>query len=711
MVTLFTLWPLGALHLLLSIVLLILVLRKRRWRWVVFVVLSTSLMFSGWTLYTSLKPTYRPLYRALAIKWWEFKGDAREFKNRKVLDVRKLIEQTRNPDHALLCSSLEYPLNLDGLRQALSAKPELSSSCALIEGRQAVPLVALLSESLDPWRHQDEVTKRKQISKIRQAAKLLLDGGADPDLADDQGNTPLHWALWYRDEELINLLLENGACVYLENDEGVNILHSRSTGEIRKILRKAAQDPQMTRNCPEIFQLEPADKEQQSATSRDEVLRAVRSWNLVRLTRAVKGGADPNIRDRDGRTPLHLAASCRKEAPAMVEILLEAGAEINAIDRRGQTPLITAARNHCPQIVSALLEKGADVTLAAKDGATLLHWAARWSAEKLAANLDQILAAGIDIDVRDKYSRTPLMMTRFAPMDVVNALPVLLDHGASIDAVDQNGDSLLHQLASDSSKHQPLQMLAELLKRGAALEKENAQGMTPLALAVTGRKLQSARMLLEAGASPNITIKGTPLLHKVISCQKDKLSLLELLLSHGVDVQGVDSQGRTALHRAMLNQLYVTCNKPLDFLLTAGANPNVKDHYGQAPLHSISHWVKKDAANAVRLMLNAGAELEIRDEEGRTPLLRTARFGQGTAVMKALLDVGANPKVTDQHGNTLLHNIAMNINNGSLEQAKLAISSGAELKSKNKAGKTALDLAKKNGLTEVANYLVGHGGN
>jgi len=67
-------------------------------------------------------------------------------------------------------------------------------------------------------------------------------------------------------------------------------------------------------------------------------------------------GADPNIKNNDGSTPLHYAADNSK----VVEVLLEHGADLNIRDKYGATPLHDAAENGHPEVVELLLEHGAD---------------------------------------------------------------------------------------------------------------------------------------------------------------------------------------------------------------------------------------------------------------------------------------------------------------------------------------------------------------
>jgi hypothetical protein len=89
-----------------------------------------------------------------------------------------------------------------------------------------------------------------------------------------------------------------------------------------------------------------------------------------RIKKLLEEGADPNIRDGDGNTPLHFAAS--KGCAEVARLLLEHGADPNAQDKNGETPLHVAAFNGHVDVVRLLLEHRADPTVKNKDGDTPL---------------------------------------------------------------------------------------------------------------------------------------------------------------------------------------------------------------------------------------------------------------------------------------------------------------------------------------------------
>jgi mono/diheme cytochrome c family protein len=139
-----------------------------------------------------------------------------------------------------------------------------------------------------------------------------------------------------------------------------------------------------------------------------------------------------DARDRFGYTPLHWAAV--QGHWAILETLVEGGADVNAVGGDGGTPLHLAAHHDRPDMIRLLLDEGADLTIHNRWGRTPLHVAARRNCD-LVASL--FLARGADPSATTKEGWTPLHVAQMAGHPRVR--DVLLAHGADPNRTDEKG--------------------------------------------------------------------------------------------------------------------------------------------------------------------------------------------------------------------------------------------------------------------------------
>jgi cytohesin len=350
-------------------------------------------------------------------------------------------------------------------------------------------------------------------------------------------------------------------------------------------------------------------------------------------------GVDPNATDPDGSTPLHTAVRCHGEyhwsmgyardprahttidTTDTVRLLLLHGADPNARDSKGWTPLHWAAEEGHHSIAMMLVQKGADTSLTVSSShisrfphgrAVLVKGAPGQSVLHLASgsgDLDLarlIIEGGARADLRDEAEVTPLQEASRAGGAQVAEL--LLRHGADANAEDTAGWTPMHYAVRAGDEETIELLLAHGARANVATTRE--QEMPPRT----------------DGRSPfwRDEPAGTTPLHLAAASVRPAAALA--LLEHGARVNVRDAKGSTPLHLA------VNTNRPpiAEALLEHGADVNAQDNKGWAPLHDAAN---QGLAKMPGILLDHGADCTLRDASGKTP----ADYARPGSPLRALL--------------------------------------------------------------------------
>jgi ankyrin repeat protein len=257
------------------------------------------------------------------------------------------------------------------------------------------------------WRWGETVLHYAVRWNESEIVNALIAAGADVNARDNDGYTPLDWAHAYKAFGCEEPLLEKGA----EFGDAYQILRAASSGsitKIRELLDKGENINVVDRNGCSVLHytvLNCTDHLRNPPKLDPEGMKRVLLDNIREL---IEKGANPNT-SRDSKyggyegTPLHDAA--RKNMTEIVEILLEAGADIEAdVRHRLNTPLIDAVENGHKEMTSFLLDKGADVS-ARVFGCTALHVAVEKGGKEV---VKLLLAKDAEVNLEDRKGKTPL---------------------------------------------------------------------------------------------------------------------------------------------------------------------------------------------------------------------------------------------------------------------------------------------------------------
>ena len=417
---------------------------------------------------------------------------------------------------------------------------------------------------------------------------------------------------------------------------------------------------------------------------------------------------DVGVRGIDDRTPLHMAVD--RGLLEVTRILVERGASINARDSRDRTPLHPTFEGISGtfddtyfDVVRYLLDHSADVdTQTNTEHSTPLHLASYWGGFKVAKLL---LDRGVDINLRDDKCRTPLhKVLTGLDNDIedyfVDAVRFLLDHGADLEAEDSNYSTPLHVISRDGN----VKAARLLLEHGARVDALDKDHSTPLHFASREGNAGVARLLLEHGANINARNKEDQPPKQLLLAIGDGESLdididtVRFFLERGADVDAVDNNHSTLLHKASYNGNV----KVAQLLLERGARIGALDIGHRTPLHVASLSGNVEAAC---LLLEHGADVHALDDNNSTPLHFASQSGKAEAA-RLLLEHGADVHALDSDHSTPLHFLSRNNDVGA---ARVLLEHGAVVDARDNEGSAPLHVASQRRNVEVISLLLEHG--
>lgn len=349
------------------------------------------------------------------------------------------------------------------------------------------------------------------ITHDHKTLQSLLDSGDSPNGARDLKGNPLVMACQLSDLDAVKILVKAGAEIDRSDPSNVNALYAA-----------------IGHNQPEIVSYLLDHGVQVNGRSKyngeTPLFHVLRYHNMKLLTVLFKAGADANLRNNDGDTPLMIASyaddydlvkflkanGAKFTSPneelifaaiqgdvAEIQRLLAAGAKVNQSYRYDRTPLMLAAGNGQTAAVKALIAAGADINARDNEHDTPLVFAIM---SRHKSTILALLDAGADLNISNNYGGTALSEVAML-LDDPDLVHLLIRHGASVDGIGSPTQFTPLMAAASSGGLLTVQIL---LDAHVPVDAQTTEGLTALMEAATSGQADILTLLLRAGADPSI---------------------------------------------------------------------------------------------------------------------------------------------------------------------------------------------------------------
>ena len=421
--------------------------------------------------------------------------------------------------------------------------------------------------------------RRNKVNIVR----CMLECGADVNLVDEDGDSPLFSAVYKTtDPEIRNLLLENGANVNHTNNAGNTALLHMLEGYVLEGLE---------------FDLEAAFQLLDMCSNLDQHSSSGRS--LIHFVSAI------HLFEERSNSPNHRCLQ-------FLAKLRDSGVSVDKKDTTGATVLHALASVACIEGIKFVSDSTTMVDATTRDikGQTALHkLCGKPYNVDFANSLNWLLLHGCDVNEADCYGRTALHYATSSQFTNVSTVQALINKGANVKAVDKAGLNPLHMCVL------PTVLVPVMEEEDEFPEKAGVCDVIQL-LASAGLDVNSTD---SAGFTP---------LHFALR-EKD-VAVITKLLQLGADTTLKTRTGETALHRSTID--YETFEVFRRFDKDDNLNVNIQDNFGSTPLHW-AIWYHE--VLVVKTLLEFGASLSIKDNMGNTPC-DVARLIEDTIICEEL---------------------------------------------------------------------------
>lgn len=411
-----------------------------------------------------------------------------------------------------------------------------------------------------------------------------------------------------------------------------------------------------------------------------KAFQAIADHDLDQLKEYLSEGLDINaIECKEGKTLVNEAFITRNREAAI--FLINAGADLAIVDDYGQAPFHNGILNNVDiDLFALLIEKGANVNQSTNTGTSLHMAAERGNFEVLKLLIEKGNTAINTVSIQGHSALDYAIQSGNE-----ESVRFLLEKGAWVNKKDIFGDwSSLHwAINTDNATFVQL-----LLAHGADAKKRSSRGLTPLHLACLNNNKEIIQMVLEQGADVHARDdKGDTPLHLCFD-----LEIIRLLLSHGANPNAVNADKRTPFICFMVAYPQTEL---FNMFMEYGADIfHVSDEKSSLIHNLLSNKDEEQQDNIIqmiKILLEKGLDINAQNNCGSSPLIMACAYGMNKITL-FLLQQGANLSLTNEKGNTALHETIYCQTDDLKERIEILISHGANINAINNEGETPLHL-------------------
>jgi ankyrin repeat protein len=521
-----------------------------------------------------------------------------------------------------------------------------------------------------------------------------------------------------------------------------------------------------------------ADIYQTDAHGRSLLHELARKRKLESIKILLKYGIDLNKEDKYGKTVLNEAIN--KEDTIMIKFLLSSGASVNHINASGRTILQDVAIEGNHRIYKILLAFDPDLTIIDKYGKTVLFDAVLGgNLEVVQDTLDRtpnanavdingqsaifeavlsentqipkyMIEQGLDVSISDKNRQNALFNAVILGSKNIEVIELLVKHGARLNQKDKDDRTLLDEIlyilsltvdlfAKVEGKYKLvrkdrnyLSLTSSLIEMGLAVDRTDKDGKTLLFKEVMRKNYETLDFLLGAGIDINAVDKnGKTVLFYAVLDGYENINMIDYLLKNGADINKLDSEENSIVDdliemiliqrqdKKPQNKLFLKINEETDYIgilkriLLLNPRINKPKRNGQTALFKV---VLFDDLELIEVLLNNGADANLKDLEGNTPLsllvdsgLKIKKLSHKEVFIRKLsflLKYRVDINAKDNEGKTVLHKAVIA---DDIEVVEKLLQKKQNVNERDRQGRTPLHHTQWRGNYKIAHALIRNG--